>query len=386
MEDLTATFDAWRIIRPGGPEIIDGVVTPEHRGPSAPAGCRACRVARPLVLGRPGGGPPGPGSPRSRPTGATLVAACAPPSLTVLCALGAELAIAGQPLPSTGPWRRDPIRGRISLTAAWRFLLAGWPFAVPLLVILLVHQLGPLLAARRYDIDASPPFFLPIPPTLSPIGEPRGLYPAPLPGARSPPAPRRRGVRPARGVRGDAAGARVRICRTGRSSRASSGSAPRVALRPPGSAWAIRCSTRLVREAFLPAPPRLHFSLPAFAGWVGAFITGLNLLPLSQLDGGHILYALFGRRQASAGLLTLVVLLVLAQYSRELVRVGRLRAFRGWRRMGPSVGDRSHVGASKAHAAPDRLARDRRVRADLRAHSLCRWTVAAPPAVPPRIA
>src|SRR5262249_56049002 len=52
----------------------------------------------------------------------------------------------------------------------WRDLVAGWSFAVPLLAILLVHELGHYFAARRYGIDASPPFFLPVPPNLSPIG------------------------------------------------------------------------------------------------------------------------------------------------------------------------------------------------------------------------
>jgi membrane-associated protease RseP (regulator of RpoE activity) len=52
----------------------------------------------------------------------------------------------------------------------------------------------------------------------------------------------------------------------------------------------------------------------AFAGWVGLFVTALNLLPLAQLDGGHILYALAGDRQRWFGLAFFAALLVLGSF------------------------------------------------------------------------
>jgi membrane-associated protease RseP (regulator of RpoE activity) len=54
----------------------------------------------------------------------------------------------------------------------------------------------------------------------------------------------------------------------------------------------------------------------AFAGWFGMFVTMLNLLPISQLDGGHILYAALPRSHARVALLCLALLLVLGWYWR----------------------------------------------------------------------
>jgi membrane-associated protease RseP (regulator of RpoE activity) len=73
--------------------------------------------------------------------------------------------------------------------------------------------------------------------------------------------------------------------------------------------------TRWLRDSLLPGMTAVHLSLPAFAGWVGMFITGLNLIPLSQLDGGHVTYGILGRHQSRVALLAVVALLWLAQRS-----------------------------------------------------------------------
>jgi membrane-associated protease RseP (regulator of RpoE activity) len=60
---------------------------------------------------------------------------------------------------------------------------------------------------------------------------------------------------------------------------------------------------------------RLVLHPVAFAGWLGLLVTALNLMPVGQLDGGHMAHALLGRRRAySAGVATLVALVILGLF------------------------------------------------------------------------
>ena len=180
----------------------------------------------------------------------------------------------------------------------WLVLLQGWSFGVPLLAILLVHELGHYLTARRYAIDTTPPFFIPVPPTLSPIGS-LGAFIR----VRSPVVDRRQLLDV--GAAGPLAGFVVAIAvliwgySTSERIPIVLGSAPSyVTLVGQPLFLGESLLTGWLRDWLLPGTAAVHLSLPAFAGWVGMFITGLNLIPLSQLDGGHVTYGMLGRRAA----------------------------------------------------------------------------------------
>lgn len=314
---LLPFFEAWRVLRVGGREVTEGILAAPHRGPSPefraaldawdgawywvdPARTRVALVRRIALRHE-----------RWWLHAALLLVA-------IVTTMGAGAALAGA-------WYPPPGRGLVGTAWAaghffsslfegdWRSVLRGWSFGVPLLAILLVHELGHYFAARRYAIDTSPPYFLPVPPTLSPIGS-LGAFIR----LRSPMLDRRQLMDV--GAAGPLAGFAVAILVL-LWGYAESYAVP-VGLR--GHATFVMFAgqpiflgesllTRALREAFLPGATAVHLSLPGFAGWVGAFITGLNLLPLSQLDGGHVLYGLLGRRQAPVAFVALLALVALAQ-------------------------------------------------------------------------
>jgi len=173
-------------------------------------------------------------------------------------------------------------------------LARGLEFAVAALFILLVHELGHWFACRRHRLDTTPPLFLPAPLGLGTFGAFIRI--------RSPIRDKRELLDV--GVSGPLAGfvallpvlaAGVALSSPARLADAARFGGP-VLLYRPGDSLLLELLTRVFHGA-LPAGMLLEPHPLLLAGWVGLFATMLNLLPLAQLDGGHILYAVLGGRQ-----------------------------------------------------------------------------------------
>lgn len=167
-------------------------------------------------------------------------------------------------------------------------LVDALQFSGALLGILLTHETAHFLAARRHRVDASLPYFIPLP-LLSPFGTMGAII-------------RMRGTIPTRralldiGASGPLAGLAVAIplyaWGAAHSEVVTIGASGGVEL---GEPLLVKLVDHFVRPA--PEGKELLLSPVAFGAWAGMFVTFINLLPVSQLDGGHVAYALFGAKQ-----------------------------------------------------------------------------------------
>jgi len=162
----------------------------------------------------------------------------------------------------------------------------GLPFACTLLAILLAHELGHYLTCRYYGLRVSYPYFIPAPTLIGTMGAFIRI--------RSPILTRAMLLDVA--VAGPIAGFVLAVPALGWGvlhARLASGPAPPDSI-IPGTPLALIFLAHWLRPGLHSA--QLALTPVGLAGWVGLFVTALNLLPMGQLDGGHTLYAVIGRR------------------------------------------------------------------------------------------
>ncbi len=233
--------------------------------------------------------------------------------LTLFTTMGAGALMQGvDPLGTrfvVGGWLALP--SGVDSAALWR----GATFALPFLAILLGHESGHYFAARHHRIAVTPPFFIPMPPWISMVGTLGAFIRIKGPTVR-------RSVLFDVGVAGPFVSfvLSLPVLVAGLAmSRSVAGVAH------PATPFLVRFVgepvwlgnaplLQLFGMWFFPelgSDPVLLHPL-AFAGWLGLFVTALNLMPLGQLDGGHILYSLWEQPgQERAARLFLVALLPL---------------------------------------------------------------------------
>jgi len=203
----------------------------------------------------------------------------------------------------------DPVFWPPTVQAVWSdpaLIRMGLAFSIPALVILLCHELGHYVACRLYRIPATLPYFLPLPLTVGTFGAFIRIK-APIHGKRQ-----LFDV----GIAGPIAGfvALLPFLFYG-IAKSTPGALPSVAgtLIRPGHCLAIELVSRLFHGPLAPGMV-LNLHPTALAAWLGLVATSINLLPLGQLDGGHILYAAAGRFQRRVALPVWLALAVLGFY------------------------------------------------------------------------
>ena len=189
-------------------------------------------------------------------------------------------------------------------------LLRAWPFTAAVLGVLATHELGHYALGRYHDVDVSLPYVIPF---VFPFGTLGAII-------------RMRGQMPDRktlfdiGVAGPIAGLAATIVVTAIGLSLPPVEVPARALEGTGQALVFNNPPLLnliaaaLGEPTEYADPTVAVNPVIIGGWVGMFFTVLNLLPVGQLDGGHILRAMLGESQERVAALVPAALFGIAAY------------------------------------------------------------------------
>jgi membrane-associated protease RseP (regulator of RpoE activity) len=181
-------------------------------------------------------------------------------------------------------------------------LLQGLPFSFAIMTILLAHEMGHYLTCRYYGIDATLPYFIPFPSLVGTMGAFIRIK-SPI---------QHRAALLEVGIAGPIAGfvlaiptLIIALSKSGFINLDSAGGG--IELGEP----LIFKAMALIMGKMPPPGMTINLHPIGLAAWFGFFATALNLLPVGQLDGGHVSYALFGnihKKISQAFLFTLIPL------------------------------------------------------------------------------
>ncbi len=177
-----------------------------------------------------------------------------------------------------------------TIDEAWHFW-KGWPFALSIMLILGAHEMGHYIMARYHNVPVTLPYFIPLP-ILSPIGTMGAVI------RMKGPVKNKRALHDI-GVAGPLAGLffAIPILLYGLYTSEVGPISSEGLLE--GNSLLYAGSKILIFGRFLPnGSEDVYLNQIAWAGWVGLLVTAMNLLPLGQLDGGHVTYTLFGKKRA----------------------------------------------------------------------------------------
>jgi len=237
---------------------------------------------------------------------------------------------------SISPMSRDDFEAFARLFREPGLLIHGLPYSLTLLLILIAHEMGHYVACRFYGVNASLPYFIPFPIPIGTMGAFIRI--------RSPILTR--AALFDIGVAGPLAGFLFAL------PAFAIGVAESKILPDVVSQGDLIFGSPLLQQALeflvFPGTPAndIYLHPIARAAWVGVLATALNLLPIGQLDGGHILYAFFSRHHKLLSRLFVAALIPLGiEYSRSWLVWAALILFFGMRH--PVIHDRSQLGTNR---------------------------------------
>jgi membrane-associated protease RseP (regulator of RpoE activity) len=178
----------------------------------------------------------------------------------------------------------------------------GLPFALSLMIILLTHELSHYFASRRHGVKATLPYFIPAPTIIGTFGAFIKM--------KSPIATRKALIDI--GASGPIAGFIVSVAAAliGLYFSEIVPVAQTKGALNLGDSILFSALARAVVGA-TPANSDILLNPIAFAGWIGLFVTSINLIPVGQLDGGHIAFAFLGERHTRLSFILVLLMSLL---------------------------------------------------------------------------